>query len=216
VSDIEELMGSLDLEAALARTYDRHDELVRRAAKRRNRVIVGCVAGIAAALLIIVPIATSGGPSHKVPAPALAGRPGPTTTTSDPNAEPLVPVGFVQSVDGAILTLTSTTPELHDASSAPGVAASSTASERARIVSSSHGPVLRSVTVRFNCFRLPEKIHEVSYVLTPDALVISASISYIPDGQTCPSPDDGPVITLPLTAPLPVGTPVVAGSVLSH
>jgi hypothetical protein len=216
MSDIEELMVSLDLDAALARVYRRHAELVRRAVKRRRGVIGGCVAGVAAAVLIIVPIATRGGPGRKAPAPALAGRPGPTTTSSDPNAEPLVPVGFVQSVDGAILTLTSTTPPLHDASSAPGVAASSTATERARIVSSSHGPVLRSVTVHFNCFRLPEKIHEVSYVLTPDALVVSASISYIPDGSACPSPNDGPVITLPLTAPLPVGTPVVAGSVLSH
>ena len=163
-----------------------------------------------------MPLAAGGGPTHKVPLPALAGRPGSTSTSIEPDAEPLVPAGFVRSVDGAILTLKSTTQPPHDASSAPGVAASSSATERARVVSSSHGPVLRSVTVRFNCFRLPEQISEVSYTLTPTALVVDASLSYVPDAGTCPSPDDGPVITLPLTAPLPVGTPVVAGPVLSH
>jgi hypothetical protein len=216
VSDIAQFVESLDLDAALARTYRRHDELRRRSVVRRRRTIGGFVAAVAAAVAIVVPLTVGGGPAHTSHIPAVAGRPGSTTTSLDPNAELRVPTGFASSDDGAIRTLKSTTPVPSDDSASPGVGASSAATERARVVSSSRGPVLRSVTVRFNCFRLPEAITEVTYTMTPTALVIDASLSYLPDARRCPSPNDGPVITLPLMEPLPVGLPVVAGPVPSH
>jgi hypothetical protein len=176
------------------------------------------VIAVAAAIAIVVPLTVGSGLTGTTRQPAVAGRPrsSPTTTTSDPNAEPLVPEGFALSDDGAIRTLRSTTQPPHDASASPGGGASSTATGRAQVVSSSSGPVLRSVTVQFNCLRLPEKIQEVSYTLTPGALLVQASLAFVADGKACPSPGKGPVITLPLSAPLPAGTKVVVGSVPSH
>jgi hypothetical protein len=208
-------MDSLDLDAALARTYQRHDQLVRQAVRRRHRTIGVALVAVAAAVAIVVPLTLGSDTDGHVSPPVVAGQPS-STTTVDPNAEPLVPAGFALSDVGAIRTLTLTAQPPDDATAAPGVGASSAATERARLVSSSHGPWLRSVTVRFNCIRLPEQLSQVRYTVTPNALVVDASLTYTPDAKPCPSPKQGPVITLPLVEPLPASLPVVAGSVPSH
>ena len=216
MSDIAELVDSLDLDAALARTYRRYDELRGEAkAKRRRRMIAGGVAfAAAAAIAIAVPLAVTGGAKRQSHVPDVAGQPGSsTTTTLDPNAELVVPDGFVLSDDGVIRTLIATTPQPHDSSGGVGVEASSTATERARVVTSSRGPVLRSVTVRFNCIRVPEQIKVVRYEVTPDAVVIDGQLAYNPAAGACSEPDAGPVLTLPLAVPLPAGLPVVAGPI---
>ncbi|MCC6226458.1 MAG: hypothetical protein IT195_08635 [Microthrixaceae bacterium] len=212
MSDLD--LRGIDLDAALERTYRRHDEL-RLQAGRRHRWI----AGAAMTLLLVVgavSLAVFAGddPEVRSPVPA-AGGDDPTAGPTHAEPESLVPPGYslLPEVDGIVVLRRENSAPVDPVQPEgdPSVAVSSTNLRVGTLVAADRARDGSVVRVRFDCVSAGDVIDEVRYSVRDGRLVIDGSIAGEP-GTACVVGQPGPALSLPMDPPVPAGIEIVTGS----
>jgi len=202
----ELVITDAEIDAALARTQVRGDQLVVIHQRRRRGLVAGILAGVVA-VGIAIPFALRD--DQRV------------TSSSDLAASPVVPVtpiagvrvpdGFTMSDNGPVRTLERTgvtpTPEVSDPS-AVNVGLAEALSRLVPLRSAELSDDLRSVTILVESSTASDRIAAVTYGLVDGVLLVDASVMSNDTSQA-----GSPVLrlNLPLPAPVPAGTPVRAG-----
>jgi hypothetical protein len=212
VPDVDELTRELDLDAALARTYEIHDGLRRRAtARRRWATGGGLLAAAAIAAALIVPaIGSDGAQPTKSPAPAA----GPAATTTTAGPEGGVPAGYALTTEGDVLVLHQVEPSVTTTTTTPGGAVvgigDAAAVQRGTIASASVSASGRTAVVGFDCVAADQVVDAVRYRVEPARIVVDAELSFDPASAACLPSSPETVIQLPLPVAVAPGTPIVA------
>jgi len=212
VSDVDELTRELDLDAALARTYELGDGLRRRSTTRKRWATGGALAAAAVAAVLVVPaLGRDGGQSIDAPSPAAGGDAATTSLAPDPPSR--IPSGYELTTEGDVWMLTrrAAAPETTTSSdgAAVGIGAAA-ASERGTVESFGPASDESSVSVTFACVAGEQQLDVVRYRVEPTRIVVDAEISYDPGAAGCLPSSEGSTLSLPLPAPYVAGTPIVA------
>jgi hypothetical protein len=198
VQDLTEDTPELDLDAAMARTRARHDELVRARNVRRRWVTGGALAVLLVAAAVIVPQLGSG----KGQRVQVADGGGAASTTSE-----IATPGYRLTRAGDVTVLTR--PDESPATTVPvtgsvGVGEALRATRPAPIVSVAQGSSRDRVLVGFaGC---GTAIESVRYRESAEGLVVDAAV----ENHFCPQNETEVTIELPLESPWVPGTPVTA------
>jgi hypothetical protein len=197
VQDLNENTQELDLDAAMARTRTRYDELVRARNVRRRWISGAALAVLVVAAAVIVPRLGSGN-GQRVNVAVDGGAAGATTTTA--LAMPGAPAGFRLSKDGDVWVLTRIddgTATTVPVTGAVGVGEAATAIRPAPVQSVAAGTVSDSVVLGFG--GCGNAIEWVRYRYADGRLTVDAAV----EPRFCPASPPSPsqvTVELPLPA----------------
>jgi hypothetical protein len=215
MSDVDEMIRELDLDEALAHTYEVHGALVHRAAARRRAALGGGLVAAAVAVAVLVPTLGGGSPQKVgIPSPADGGAAStsvaPTTTARSAG----IPDGYVLSTDGDVHVLQRIDPSVPTTTADPGAAVvgigDAAGLQRGALVSATLTDEGRSVHLTYGCVMGTQHIDTVRYRVEPGRVVVDAAIGYDPGSAPCLPSSPGTAITVPLPEAVAAGTPIVA------
>jgi len=214
MSDLD--LRGIDLDAALERTYRRHDELRLEAARRHRWIAASAMVLLLAAGSVSLALLAGDDPEVRSPVPA-AGAQDASTSTSPTPVEPdsMLPPGYqlISEADGIqLLRRESPVPvDPEQPAGDPPVAVSSTNLRFGTLVGAERGSDGSVVRVRFDCVSASDVVDEVRYAVRDGRLVIEGSIAGEP-GTVCGVGQQGPALSLPMDPPVPAGIEIVTGS----
>jgi hypothetical protein len=215
MSDVDEMIRELDLDEALAHTYEVHGAMVHRAATRRRAALGGGLVAAAVAVAVLVPTLGGGSPQRVgIPAPAAGGGASTSvapTTTERPGG---IPDGYVLSTVGDVHVLQRIDPSVPTTTTDAGGAVvgigDAAGLQRGELISAALTDEGRSATLTYGCVMGTQHIDTVRYRVESDRVVVDGAIGFDPGSAPCGPSSAGTSITVPLPATVPAGTPIVA------
>jgi hypothetical protein len=215
MSDVDEMVRDLDLDEALAHTYEVHGAMVQRAAARRRAVLGGGLVAAAVAVAVLVPTLGGGSPQKVgIPSPADGGAAStgvaPTTTARSGG----IPDGYVRSNDGDVQVLQWVDPSTPSTTADAGGAAvgigDAAGLQRGALVSAALTDQGRAASLTYACVMGTQHIDTVRYRVEPSRVVVDAAIGFDPGSAPCRPSPPGTSITVPPPTAVAAGTPIGA------
>jgi hypothetical protein len=215
VSDVDELIRELDLDSALARTYELGDGMRRRSTNRKRWATGGGLVAAAVVAALVVPSLGGDAPTQPLGVGGIAD--GGSTTEAPPTTaagSPTIPAGYGLRSEGDIWILErqDAVPETTtswDGSAVVGIG-DAAATERGTVASFAPVADPNAVSVTFACVAGEQQLGVVRYRIESTRIVVDAEIDYDPAAAGCLPSSEGSTISLPLPGPYVPGTQIVA------